>query len=337
MSDDERDRPTGWVDQSIDRGTQVVGRLLAKVPVRLTEFVLKVWSLLVGRRITGLASEAAFWVIFSLPWLILAFVSGLGVTAKYLGDDAVTAVMDSIENAVNSVLTPEAAAQFALPVLHELFSETRPDLGLIGLVVALWAGSRAVMTYVQSIMLINGEYVERSYFRRRVLSLVLYAVTAILSVSLLPVLLVGPTRLAQWANLSEVAVTIGYGVIVIVIAYSVLLVLLHYSTVKRGPVWTAWPGALVALITGIGASFIVTIYVRRLFDEASVYGVLATPVALMVYSYVLSVTVLLGAAVNAVLSDREIFAIDNNPHVHFNRTSKIVEQLHPSGSSSHAK
>ena len=54
----------------------------------------------------------------------------------------------------------QAAAQSALPVLNEVFNETRADLGILGLVIALWAGSRAVMSYVQSIMLINGEYVE---------------------------------------------------------------------------------------------------------------------------------------------------------------------------------
>ncbi len=333
MSADEKDRPTGWVDRWTNRGTDVAGLVIAKIPARVTDFVLKFWALMVGRRIAGLASEAAFWMIFSLPWLILAFVSGLGVTAKYLGDDAVEAVKGSIENVINNLLTPEAAAQFALPVLHELFNETRPDLGVIGLVIALWAGSRAVMTYVQSIMLINGEYLERSYLRRRALSLVLYAVTAVLSVSLLPILLVGPKRLAQWLaqwlELPEIGVTIGYVVVVVCAAITVLLVLLHYSTVERGSIWTAWPGALVALVTGAGAGLIVTLYVRRLFDQSSVYGALATPVALMVYAYVLSFTVLLGAAVNAALSNREIFAEDNNPRLHFRRSAKIVEQLHP--------
>ncbi|MFA7267363.1 MAG: YhjD/YihY/BrkB family envelope integrity protein [Candidatus Nanopelagicales bacterium] len=330
MSADKQHGPTGAVHRAIDRGTEFVGRLLAAIPDPLTDFTLKVWAILVGRRIAGLASEAAFWMIFSLPWLILAFVTGLGVTAKYLGQDAVNAVTDSIEDAINSVLTPEAAAQFAVPVLHELFNETRPDLGLIGLVIALWAGSRAVMTYVQSIMIINGEYVERSYLRRRALSLLLYAVTAVLSVSLLPLLLVGPRRMSTWLDLSETGVTIAYVVVVLVVAMSVLLVLLHLSTVRRGPIWSAWPGAVVALVTGIGAGLAVTLYVRGLFNEASVYGVLATPVALMVYGYVLSFTVLLGAAVNAVLSGREIFAADNHPEVYLEKSTKVLAHLHSS-------
>ena len=327
MSADEQHRPATRVDRWIDRGTEFAGGVLARIPKPLTDFTLKLWSLLVGRRIAGLASEAAFWVIFSLPWLMLAFVSGLGVTAKYLGDDAVTAVKESIENVITSVLTPEAAAQFALPVLNEVFNETRPDLGVIGLIVALWAGSRAVMTYVQSIMIINGEFVERSYVRRRALSLALYAVAAVLSVSLLPILLVGPKRMGQWLNLPEVGVTIGYVVVVLFASLTMLLVLLHYSTVKRSSLWSAWPGALVALVSGFVAGLIVTLYVRNLFNESSVYGVLATPVALMVYAYVLSFTVLLGAAVNAVLSDREIFAADNNPRLHFRRSRKLVENL----------
>lgn len=329
VSADEQHRPAGWVDRLIGRGTDFVGRLIARIPQPVTDFTLKLWALLVGRRIAGLASEAAFWVIFSLPWLMLAFVSGLGVTAKYLGDEAVAQVRESIDNVINTVLTPDAAAQFALPVLNEVFNQTRPDLGIIGLVIALWAGSRAVMTYVQSIMLINGEYVERSYLRRRGLSLILYAIAAVLSVSLLPLLLIGPKRLAEWFNLSSVGITIAYVVVVLFASTTMLLVLLHYSTVKKKSVWSALPGTIVAIVTGFVASLVVTLYVRNLFAESSVYGVLATPIALMVYAYVVSFTVLLGAAVNAVLSEREIFAPDNNPHLHFQRSRELVENLQP--------
>ena len=329
MSADEQHRPASRVDSWFDHGTEFVGGVIAKIPAPVTDFSLKLWALLVGRRITGLAAEAAFWVIFSLPWLMLAFVSGLGVSAKYLGDEAVSQVRESIENVINTVLTPEAAAQFALPVLNEVFNETRADLGILGLVIALWAGSRAVMSYVQSIMLINGEYVERSYLRRRGLSLVLYAVAAVLSVSLLPILLIGPKKLGEWLDLSSVGITIGYVVVVVFASITMLWVLLHYSTVKKQSVWSALPGTIVALVTGVTSCLLVTLYVRNLFAESSVYGVLATPIALMVYALVVSFTVLLGAAVNAVLGDREIFAPDNNPHLHFRRSSKIVEQLAP--------
>ena len=115
----------------------------------------KLWALLVGRRITGLAAEAAFWAIFSLPWLMLAFVSGLGVSAKYLGDEAVSQVRESIENVINRPDSRSSSTVRASSA-HEVFNETRADLGILGLVIALWAGSRAVMSYVQSIMLING-------------------------------------------------------------------------------------------------------------------------------------------------------------------------------------
>ncbi|MGA9146246.1 MAG: YhjD/YihY/BrkB family envelope integrity protein [Candidatus Nanopelagicales bacterium] len=334
MSADEQHRPAGRVDRWIDRGTDFVGVIISKIPTSVTQFTLKLWALLVGRRITGLAAEAAFWVVFSLPWLMLAFVSGLGVSAKYLGEEAVDQVKESIENVINTVLTPEAASQFALPVVNEVFNETRPDLGIIGLVIALWAGSRAVMVYVQSIMLINGEYVERSYIRRRGLSLVLYAVGAVLSVSLLPILLIGPKKLGEWLNLSSVGITIGYVVVVVFASITMLWVLLHYSSVKKQSMVSALPGTLVALVTGATACLFVTLYVRNLFAESSVYGVLATPIALMVYAFVISFTVLLGAAVNAVLGDREIFAPDNNPHLHFRRSTKLVEQLAPTETSS---
>lgn len=303
------------------------GRAFRWVPDSVSDFVLKLTALIIGRRVTGLAAEAAFWLIFSLPWLMLAFVSGLGMRAKYLGAEAVENVRDSIEQAINNVLTPEAAQQFAVPVLHDLFNETRPQLGIIGLFIALWAGSRAVMTYVQAIMLINGEFVQRSYLRRRGLSLLLYAVTAILAILFVPMLMMGPKRIGQWVDISEAGITISYLVIVLICSLTFLLVLFHFATVTRGSLRSVVPGALVAIVAGAAAVWVVTIYVRGLFEASSVYGVLATPVALMVYAFVLSFVVLLGAAVNAVAAKREIFARDVSPEHYFERSTKIVEKL----------
>ena len=91
---------------------------------------------------------------------------------------------------------------------------------------------------------------ERSYLRRRGHSLILYAIAAVLSVSLLPLLLVGPKRLAEWFNLSSVGITIAYVVVVLFASTTMLLVLLHYSTVKKKSVWSALPGTIVAIVTG---------------------------------------------------------------------------------------
>ena len=96
VSADEQHRPAGWVDRLIGRGTDLCRPTDSENPQPVTDFTLK--PLLVGRRIAGLASEAAFWVIFSPPWLMLAFVSGLGVTAKYLGDEAVAQVRSRSTN-----------------------------------------------------------------------------------------------------------------------------------------------------------------------------------------------------------------------------------------------
>ena len=38
-------------------------------------FALRFWHLLVYRRVSGLGAEAAFWLVFSLPWLRIRLMS----------------------------------------------------------------------------------------------------------------------------------------------------------------------------------------------------------------------------------------------------------------------
>ncbi len=271
-------------------------------------FGLRWWAVVSGRRVTGLAAEGAFWVVFSLPWLLLAFVTGLGYAETFVGPEQVAIVEETVQNAVVTVLTPGAADQFATPVLKEIFVEGRADLGVLGLVLALWAGSRAVMTYVEAIAIINGEFRARGYVKQRLLALFFYLIGVGIALTLFPVSLVGPKQIGMLLGLPSHVVTIGCIVLVLIVVMTVLVGLFHFAPVERMKWRVAIPGATIALVASLAATAIVTIYVRRLFETNSIYGVLATPVAVMVYAYVLSFIVLAGAAFNAVRSRRLIFA-----------------------------
>lgn len=261
---------------------------------------------------TGLAAEAAFWVLFSLPWLALAFVSGLTAFARYSGEDTVTLVEQRILETVEKVLTPQAAEQYAAPIIRDMFAQGGTSLGIIGLVLAVWTGSRAVMTYVEAVTIINGEFGVRGYARRRVLSGLIYVVAVVVGVLLSPVVLVGPTNVGQWLNLPPVVVTLLSFLLVVFLATLLLATLFYISAVTRKAWWTSLPGAVLAVIVSVLAGAALTIYVRGLFAESSVYGVLATPIAVMVFAYAFSLIALMGAAFDAVRIGRPIF-LDRKP------------------------
>ncbi|MGV1035745.1 MAG: YihY/virulence factor BrkB family protein [Candidatus Nanopelagicales bacterium] len=285
---------------------QVAG-VLDKAPRPALRFALMWWAVISGRRVTGLAAEAAFWVLFSLPWLALAFVSGLTAFTRYSGDDTVSLVEQRILETVEKVLTPEAAEQYATPIIRDMFAQGGTSLGVIGLVLAVWTGSRAVMTYVEAVTIINGEFGVRGYARRRVLSGVIYLVAVVIGVVMSPVLIIGPTTVGEWLDLQPVVVTSLSFLFVVTVATLLLTTLFYISAVSKKAWWTSLPGAVLAVVFSVLAGVGLTIYVRGLFAESSVYGVLATPIAVMVFAYAFSLIALMGAAFDAVRIGRPIF------------------------------
>ncbi|MGB2968586.1 MAG: YhjD/YihY/BrkB family envelope integrity protein [Candidatus Nanopelagicales bacterium] len=281
--------------------------VMAKAPRRALRFALMWWAVISGRRVTGLAAEAAFWVLFSLPWLALAFISGLTAYTRYSGDDTVSVVEQRILGTVERVLTPEAADQYATPIIRDMFEQGGTSLGIIGLVLAVWTGSRAVMTYVEAVTIINGEFGVRGYARRRVLSAVIYVVAVVIGVVMSPVLIIGPTTVGRWLDLPPVVVTWLSILLIVVLATLLLTTLFYISAVIRKAWWASLPGAVLAVVVSVLAGVGLTIYVRGLFAESSVYGVLATPIAVMVFAYAFSLIALMGAAFDAVRIGRPIF------------------------------
>lgn len=282
-----------------------------------------------GRRVAGLAAEAAFWAIFSLPWILLAFVSGLGIATKYIGDQAVNEVRENFELVAGRLLSPAAAEQYVNPVINEIFSQTRPDLGILGLVVAIYAGSRAVMTFVDAIMIVNGEFGSRGYLKRRLLAIFIYLVGALVACILIPVVAAGPRLIGEWIQLDPLTVTLSTGLIAVFASVGLLMFMFHFSSVKRLSWTRSAPGALLSLVGCALGTVGVSIYVRRVFQNASVYGFLAMPVALMIFVYVMSYIILIGAVINAIINDRPIFSNNYDPQGRYARVEALLAIIDP--------
>jgi uncharacterized BrkB/YihY/UPF0761 family membrane protein len=64
------------------------------------------------------------------------------------------------------------------------------------------------------------------------------------------------------------------------------------------------PGALIAMGLWVVFSFGLRWYFTWLFREGSVYGAISAPIAIMLWSYVTCLALLLGAAFNGALAVR---------------------------------
>jgi YihY family inner membrane protein len=250
-------------------------------------------------RVTGLAAEAAFFALLSLPPLLLGLVGTLGYFADILGAGTIDRVEGTILRAASVVLSERGVSQVVAPTLDNILGEGRVDITVAGAVIALWSGSRALNVYVDTITIAYGLGGRRGIIRTRVLSFTLYLIGLVLGIVLLPLVVAGPQLVTRVFPYAVTTVQVLYWPVVTVLSVAFLATLYHLSVPVRTPWRTDLPGAVLALVIWVAGSFLLRFYLGATIEGPSVYGSLAAPVAVLLWLYVTALAVLIGAALNA--------------------------------------
>lgn len=252
-------------------------------------------------RVTGLAAEAAFFVLLSLPPLLLGLVGALGYLDMAIGADTIDHIRRNILTASATVLSDKGVNQLVKPLVDSVFRGGRPDIISVGFVIALWSGSRAVNVFVDTITIMYGLEGRRGIVRTRILSFGLYVVALVVGAIVLPLLVAGPDVVTGWVPHTAGAVGLLYWPVVLLLSIAFLTTLYHVSV----PVRSRWledvPGALIALLMWVLGSFLLRIYLVHAVEGPTIYGSLAAPVAVLLWIGVSAFAVLIGAAVNAAV------------------------------------
>lgn len=252
-------------------------------------------------RVTGLAAEAAFFVLLSLPPLLLGLVGALGYVDTVVGLDTIDHIRHNILSASGAVLSDKGVNDLVKPLVDDVFHGRRPDLISLGFVIALWSGSRAVNVFVDTITIMYGLEGRRGIVKTRLMSLVLYIVALVLGAAVLPLVVVGPNAVDDVLPGGTGTVHVLYWPFVLLASVAFLTTLYHVSVPVRSPWYEDVPGALVALLMWVVGSFVLRIYLGHAVEGPTIYGSLAAPVAVLLWIGVSAFAVLVGAAVNAAV------------------------------------
>jgi membrane protein len=268
---------------------------------KLWRLVRETVSVCFRYRVTGLAAEAGFFALLSLPPLVLGLVGSIGYIEQWFPEVNVASVQDQIIDLTRRFLTEDSVQQVIVPTLQDVFADGRFDLISIGFVVALWSGSRALNVYVDTITIMYGLSGRRGIIRTRALSFSLYVVGMVLAVVCVPLVLAGPS-LVDDALPPEVDVLNAlYWPVVLVLTVAFLSSLYHVSVPVRLPWRRGLPGAALAMVIWIGGSYVLRAVITNSVGGASIYGPLASPIVVLIWLYVLAIAVLIGAALNAAI------------------------------------
>lgn len=252
-------------------------------------------------RVTGLASEAAFFALLSLPPLFLGVIAGVGLLGQQLGPDSVAGVTDAIVEYSRRFLTETAVTEVIQPTIRDTLAGGRTDLLSIGFLLSLWSGSRALHVFMDTIGIMYGQNGERGIVRARAMSLVLYLASIGAMGITLPLVLIGPGLLRDILPAPVDIVVELYWPTVSLLGLLSLTGLFHFATPMKSPFYRDFAGSILAVAIWVGASLILRSWATRAVGGTSVYGPLSAPIVLMIWLYFMALAVLIGAALNAAI------------------------------------
>ncbi len=258
--------------------------------------------------IVGMSAQTAFWSALSLPPLLLGLLGSLGFVTGWIGPDTVNAAQREIIDFSATVFTESVVNQIVAPTVADILTQGHGKIVSVGFVLSLWAGSSALASLVDAITGAYGQRDVRGSVWQRTFALLLYVLTLVGSVFVLPVLALGPGVLpllfpssirATVAELVEVFYYPGLGVLLVL----VLATLYRVALPRKLPWRRGLPGALLAMAVFLVSSAALRFYISWVTRTGYTYGALATPIAFLLFAFFIAFAVIAGAHFNNAIDE----------------------------------
>lgn len=210
--------------------------------------------------------------------------------------------------ALMSRLLPPESVYMIQSVLTDLLKANRTSWLSFGMVGTIWAGTAAFDALIEALDIAYDAKETRPWWKTRLLAIGLAGLTAVLLLTALAVIIVGPrfgVWLAEQVYLSHVFVLLWPAMRwTIAITFTLFTVEVLYflaPNVKQRFLATL-PGAILAVVCWLGFSYGLGFYFRHIANYSRIYGTLAGLVAFMTWFYWNALALLAGAELNAELA-----------------------------------
>ena len=261
-------------------------------------------------RVTGLAAEVAFFGVLSVFPALLAITAALGGLESFLGRDVALRAEQEVVGLLERVLTDEASG--AVDAARDLFARENPGVLTFGALGSLWAMSRGLAAVIRALHEAYDVEERRSYVRVRLTGLGLAVGTVLAGAVLLGMFVLGPL----FGRGRDVAEALGAGggfvflwevarpPLVFVVLSAWALVILHVAPAHGGSWRRDVPGAVLAAALWILVSAGLRLYVEIAAGANEMLGILGGALIVLIWLYLLSLGLLLGAELNGVCASR---------------------------------
>jgi membrane protein len=261
----------------------------------------------IADRLPGLAAEIAFWVLLSLPALVVAAIASASLVGTVNGEDWQTQLIDRVAEVASVALTFQTIEAVVRPVLRQLIETAGAGLVSFAFLVALWVASRAVKVVLTTVAIVYGREGRRQPWVDRVLGFAITIAALIVGTIVAPLLIAGPNfgaQLDEWivdVDLSLLASLwdVLYWPVIVLLVTAALAALYHLGVPGESRWRGDLPGAVLATSVWLLGSAGLRLYGWFIAETGSVYGPLAGPIVGLLWLWLTGFAVLLGAELNA--------------------------------------
>ena len=265
------------------------------------------WSAVVRRTVqeidedhcVGLAAQLAFYFLLALFPALLFLVALVGFVP--------------VENALGELLVtigtvaPRELVELLRGQLSQIATGSHVSLVTLGIIGAIWSSSAAMVAIVDALNHAYDVAEWRPWWKRRLVAILLTIALAVFIITALALVLVGPGLVSWGARWLPVTPSVSlrwalgrWPLMILCVVFGVDLI--YYFAPNRRARWV-WitPGSLLATGLWIGSSFAFKAYIVNFADYSATYGAIGGAIVTMLWFYLSSLAVLIGAELNGVI------------------------------------
>ncbi len=253
-------------------------------------------------RVLTIGAAVAFFFLLSLVPLLAVFSALLSaLPVPHLWDQLLGLI---------AMLVPPAAMVFVRSIIASVITPHPARILSIGILTYLWSAAGAFSALIEALNIAYDVQDARSWWRDRVQALLLTFTCGGLSIVGLLTLLAGPpvVHFVSYAIPIPYVFAIVWPPLRLAILFTtfVMIVMLLYflGPNRKVPFKSLLPGSAVAVVFWVLGSTILSEYVSHFSDYNAAYGSLGAIIILMLWLYLTSVVLLVGAELNAELWKR---------------------------------
>lgn len=250
-------------------------------------------------RITGVAAEVAFFAVLSVFPGLLMLAAAIGSIDSLAGSDLAARSQQLVLGFLRDILTDRAGG--AIRATEDLFAEERGGLLTFGAITALYALTRGFAAMLRALDVAYDVRDERHWLRARLKAMLMALGGLVIAVAALGVAIAGP-ELARLPFVGVAWVWLRWPAAALLLAGWALLVF-HYGPARRTPWRADIPGAVVSTVLWLLASLGLRIYLDIASTGNQIFGLLGGGLIMLVWLYLLSLGLLVGAELNAMIAE----------------------------------